>query len=91
MNVSKRLQIKMKHWELVKKGEYKVAYRLYKLLKDGSVYLGLGDVDWTAEIILEKMGCACNISMSSSSYTAVFYDHAPRIPYNPALKSCRLP
>ena len=91
MKVSKRLQIKMKHWELVKKGEYEVAYRLYKLLKGGSVYLGLGDADWAAERILDKIGCAYSVKMSSSTYTAIFYDHAPRIPYNPALKGCRLP
>lgn len=50
------LKLKVKHMELVKNGKYYVAYKLLRLMQDRQVLLGLGDDDWEASMILDKLG-----------------------------------
>lgn len=63
MKTSKRLQLKMKHAELVKTGKYEVAWKIFSLLKHGSITLGWGnDASWEAEDICDKLGLSFKIS-----------------------------
>ena len=59
------------HRELVRKGQYIAARQVMKLLRDGRVALGLGDVDFSLEIQLEKLGC--RIAYIGRHYTAHAY------------------
>ena len=59
------------HKELVKKGQYIAARRVLRLLRDGRVALGLGDIDFSLEIQLEKIGC--RIAYIGRHYTAHAY------------------
>lgn len=74
MKTSKRFAIKKLHEELVKAGEYETASRVYELLMNGRVTLGLNDADWNAEHLLEKIGCG--ILYSRSGYSVTVYDRA---------------
>ena len=66
MRTSKRLALKKLHKDLVKAGEYGTASRVYDLLMNGRVTLGLNDTDWNAEHLLQ----------SRSGYSATVYDRA---------------
>ncbi len=72
MKISKRLKIMMKHRDLIKHGEYDIAWVLLRLLHRGNIMLGLGDADFAAERILEKLGCA--ISYHHRRYLVTVYD-----------------
>ena len=74
MRTSKRLAFKKLHKDLVKAGEYGTASRVYDLLMNGRVTLGLNDTDWNAEHLLQKIGCG--IQYSRSGYSATVYDRA---------------
>lgn len=52
-----RYRVMEYHRELVRGGQYIAARRVLVLLKDGRISLGLGDVDFSLEIQLEKLGC----------------------------------
>ena len=57
MKTSKRLQLKLKHAELVKAGKYEVAWKLFSLLKRGAIILGYGnEASCEADRILENIG-----------------------------------
>ena len=56
MKTTKRLAVKMKHFELVQKGKYEVAQKLFWLLLRGRVFLGCGnDASREADEICEKL------------------------------------
>lgn len=59
------------HRELVRNGQYIAARQVLKLLRDGRVALGLGDIDFYLEIKLEKLGC--RIAYIGRCYTAHAY------------------
>lgn len=59
------------HKELVRKGQYIAARQVLKLLRTGKVALGLGDVDFSLEIQLEKLGC--RIAYIGRHYSAHAY------------------
>ena len=69
---SKRLAIMMKHRELVQQGSLEVAQVLLRLLRRGRVSLGYGDAEYTAERVLEKLGCV--ITYSRPYYIATAHD-----------------
>lgn len=45
------------HSELVRNGEFDVAYSIMRFLKDRQTTLGLGDVSMKVEKILDDLGC----------------------------------
>ena len=72
MKMSKRLQLKIKHAELVKQGKYDVAWKIFSLLKRGSLTLGSGDdASYEADIICEKLGVPCKVNRrwGTATYT----------------------
>ncbi len=71
MKKSKRLAIMLKHRELVKIGEYKIAYNLWRLLIRGRITLGFSDECYETERILEKLNCVVTYN---SRYLATFHD-----------------
>lgn len=44
------------HRKLVRMGEYKAAKKILRLLRKGSILLGLSDTDWQVQCLLEDMG-----------------------------------
>lgn len=57
MKTTKRLAVKMKHFELVQKGKYEVAQKLFWLLRRGYLRLGSGnDISNEADKICEMLG-----------------------------------
>lgn len=71
---SKRYALKNLHRQLVKAGDYGTAARVFSLLAQGRVTLGLNDTDWNAEHMLAGIGCG--IQYSRTGYTATVYDRA---------------
>lgn len=72
MKQSKRLQLKLKHAELVKAGKYDAARKVLSLLNDGYVTLWCNNLDsLETAAILNKMGI-CPISISK--WTVVTYN-----------------
>lgn len=70
MKTSKRLQLKMKHVELVKAGKYEVAWKLFSLLKRGAIILGSGnEVSCEADKILEKLGVPFKVNRNWGTVT----------------------
>lgn len=61
----KRSLLIAKHLELVTKGKYLVAQRLYELLRKGYVSLDLGDVDDAASHILDSIDIPYNVNFRS--------------------------
>lgn len=59
------------HKELVRGGQYIAARRVLQLLQEGRIALGLGDVDFSLECRLEKLGC--RIAYIGRHYTAHAY------------------
>lgn len=59
------------HRELVRGGKYIAARRVLGLLDRGEISLGLGDIDFSLETKLEKLGC--RISYIGRHYTAHAY------------------
>ncbi len=74
MKNSKRFALKSLRKKLVKAGDYGTAARVYDLLMNGHVTLGLNDTDWKAEHLLTDMGCG--VQYSRSGYSATVYDRA---------------
>ena len=74
MKKSKRDAIKKLHKTLTKAGDYGTAARVFTLLLNGYVTLGLNDTDWNAEALLANIGCG--IQYSRTGYTATVYDRA---------------
>jgi len=66
-----RYRVMEYHRELVRGGQYIAAKKVLVLLKDGRISLGLGDVDFSLEIQLEKLGC--RIAYIGRHYTAHAY------------------
>lgn len=62
------------HKELVKSGQYIAARRVLQLLSKGHIALDLGDVDFSLEVKLEKLGC--RIAYIGRYYTAHAYMQA---------------
>lgn len=73
---SKRLAIMLKHWELVKHGDFEVAWLLLRLLRHGHVVLDYGDAAFAAECILERLECV--ITYSRPYYVATAHDYERR-------------
>lgn len=59
------------HRDLVRKGKFKVAKILLKLLKNNKVKLGLDDDSWEVEMICQNLGC--RMSYDSRGYCATAY------------------
>lgn len=71
MKTSKRLQLKLKHAELVKAGKYDAARKVLSLLNDGYVTLWCNNLDsLEAADILNKMGI---YSISIPKWAVVTY------------------
>lgn len=45
------------HRELIRKGLYRQAQLVFRLLRDGKVTLWLDDDSWAVESLLEGLGC----------------------------------
>lgn len=56
------------HRSLVREGKLLEAREILRLLRKGSIKLGLGDVEWAVERICEELGC--RINYSSRGYSA---------------------
>lgn len=56
------------HRNLVREGKLLEAREVLRLLREGRLKLGLGDVSWEVERLCEELGC--RISYSSRGYTA---------------------
>lgn len=65
----RRYKLMDAHRKLVREGKLLEAKELLRLLRKGSIELGLGDVDWEVERICEKLGC--RINYSHRGYTAI--------------------
>lgn len=48
-----RLHLKLKHRELIQKGQYDVARKMLRFLRLGRITLGLGDTDCLVQNILD--------------------------------------
>lgn len=66
----RKYKIIEKHMELTKSGKYLEAKNLLRLLRNGRVNLGLGDVDFETECFLESIGCP--VYYSRNGYGATF-------------------
>lgn len=53
----RRYKAMEKHRMMVRKGQLKAAKLMLRLLRTGSVSLGLDDDSWTVEIACEELGC----------------------------------
>lgn len=70
MKQSKRLQLKLKHAELVRAGKYEVAWKLFSLLKRGSITFGWGnDASCEADAICEKLGVPFKVNRNWGTVT----------------------
>ena len=49
-------KVKSSHQILVREGKYSEARRVLQFLRYGSLTCGLGDVDWSVTLLLEKLG-----------------------------------
>lgn len=67
----RRYKLMDAHRELVKQGKLLEARQLLKLLRNGKISLGLGDVDCAVEKLCEDAGC--HISYSGRHYTATAF------------------
>ena len=59
------------HRKLIRQGKLLEARQLLKLLRNGTISLGLRDTDWAVEKLCEDAGC--HISYSGRYYTATAY------------------
>lgn len=53
----RRYKVMEAHIELVRKGAYREARLVLRLLREGKVILWLDDVSWNVESLLEGLGC----------------------------------
>lgn len=54
---NRRYKAMEKHRMMVRKGQLKAAKLMLRLLRTGSVSLGLDDDSWTVEVACEELGC----------------------------------
>lgn len=73
MRKSKRLQIKKMYSEMVKAGNYEIAYLLLQLLIKHYVTLWLDDASYTTQLKLEKI--KCNMWYASNGNKVIAYDY----------------
>jgi hypothetical protein len=66
-----RYKLMDKHRELVRGGELETAHCIFRLLRRGSVRLGLRDPEWAAEMILESVGLRGHCGRGG--YSSTFY------------------
>lgn len=64
----RRYKLMDAHRELVRQGKLLEAREVLRLLRNGRVKLGLGNVDWNVESLCEELGC--RIRYSSRGYSA---------------------
>lgn len=53
----RRYKAMEKHRMMVRKGQLKAGKLMLRLLRTGSVSLGLDDDSWTVEVACEELGC----------------------------------
>lgn len=53
----RRYKAMEKHRMMVRKGQFKAGKLMLRLLRTGSVSLGLDDDSWTVEVACEELGC----------------------------------
>lgn len=61
----------LKYAELIKKGNFYVGRRILWFLQSGHIGLGLGDIDWEVQTILDNIGLHGIISANGN--TARYY------------------
>lgn len=66
----RKAKVMKAHSELVRSGDFAAARKLFRLLDQGSVLLGLGDVSYKVECILEEIGCLLIYSSNFNTATA---------------------
>ena len=71
-----RYRVMELHRELVGRGEFLEARMVLRLLQNKVIYLGLGDMDYSLEIKLEKLGCL--VTYQGRHYTAHVHLRAAR-------------
>lgn len=64
-----RLALKFEHYMFVRQGKYAAANKILKLLLNGRLRLGLGDVDWEVDKVCERLGCPSSVSPRSGAIT----------------------
>ena len=73
MRKSKRLKIKKMYSEMVKAGNYEIAYLLLQLLIKHYVTLWLDDASYETQLKLEKINC--NMWYANNGNKVIAYDY----------------
>ena len=78
-----KLQDKILRWHImeaharyIRRGQYHEARRILHMLINGKITLGLSDIDWSTQCILEPLGCYIYTSRNGNRVTV--YPYPPR-------------